>query len=289
LPILLKFRELINNPREIYVATRGGYGHFYFLSLLFLYIGLIISFFSFKKFKLIIVFLIYLILAYLHGSKGAMIWGILSYFVFNVYYNNNLFSFKKAVFYFLSFSFLMLFVFHLTLRGVDNIKLLLVVMSKYSDYTRNAAELINNYNLYFRDYFYGVITLEDNIYSRIPRVLFPDKPRVFGTFHLPAAVFPEWFSKNIGDASFGLVGNVFADYGYFAVFYLFLLALFKGIALSWLKTNFYKSKSIFYFILMLFIAGLGFIPLGVGYLIFEHIVIALFLINMLRIRLIKKG
>jgi len=92
---------------------------------------------------------------------------------------------------------------------------------------------------------------------------------------LSQAVYPEWFSKNVGDASFGILGRPFADFGYFAIYYLMISAMIEGYLLKISVTLFRKTKNIFYFIMLLFFSGLGFIPLGTGYLLVTHFVIAL--------------
>jgi hypothetical protein len=228
--------------------------------------------------------LIYLVLAYLHGSKGALIWGINAFLLYKIYATNLKVSFKFFLFIGIIFGFIMSSVFYVTGFGADNVSTLLLNMASYSDYTRNSVMLIDNYNTYFNDYFYGILQFQDEVYSRVPRVIFEDKPRAFGSLILSQAVFPAWFSKNVGDASFGMVGVVFADFGYFAIFFLMFGAIVKGIFLRWCVDSFQKTNNIFYFIILLFAAGLGFMPLGLGYLILEHFILAFLLVFIISLK-----
>lgn len=288
LPVLLEFRQYLMQPRRIYELTRGGYGLYYFTSLMFLYLGLVLSFFSFKRKIFFLIFCIYLILAFLHGSKAAIIWGVLSLLLFKVYFDNTRFDIKRVLILGVIFSVVMIFAFYISSIGIDSFELIIRLMAGYSDYTRNATHLIDFYDHYFDDYFYGMLFFEDNVYSRIPRAIYTDKPREFGIFILSATVYPEWFAKNSGEASFGMVGPLFADFGYFTVFVIIILAAVKGLLLKYVVTSFKISKSIFYFVFILFLTGQGFIPIGAGYLIFEHIVLAIFLVVLLQIRFFSR-
>lgn len=286
-PVLITFREYIFHPREIYVHTRDGGGLFYFSSLFFLNIGFVLSLFAFRK-KFFIIFLLFLSLAFLHGSKGAMIWGVLVYMLFQIYFLDKYYSIRKTLLFMFIFFIIMLIVFLTTFTDASSISNLVVKMASYSDYTRNTIDLINHYSSYFNHYWYGQLTLEENVYNKIPRIIYEDKPRAFGGFRLAQAVYPDWFSKNIGDASFGILGRPFADFGYFAIFYLIVIGAIEGFLLKISVQLFRKNKNIFYFILLLFFTDLGFIPLGTGYLLMTHLFLALLLVYVITIKFSNK-
>ncbi len=272
LPILYEYKEYLLHPREIYTHTRNGGGIYYFSSIFFMNIAFILSLFAFKKYFFI--FLFFLILAFLHGSKGVIIWGGLVYLLFQVYFLNKKFSLIKSIAFIIIFVLMMFGVFLTTFTDASSVSDLILKMASYSDYTRNAIKLIDNYDEYFSHYWNGQLLLEDNIYNKLPRILYEDKPRAFGSLRLAASMYPEWFSKNVGDASFGLVGRPFADFGYLSIFYLIVLATLQGFFLKICVQLFKRTQNIFYFIMLLFFSGLGLISLGLGYLFVTHLFIA---------------
>lgn len=58
-------------------------------------------------------------------------------------------------------------------------------MAEYSDYTRNAV-LVASSNF---DFMYGKLLMESEVYSRIPRAIWPDKPEDFGALYLAKVFF----------------------------------------------------------------------------------------------------
>ena len=90
----------------------------------------------------------------------------------------------------------------------------------------NFTLLVQSFDLHFRDFFFGALTWENNVVSRIPRLLFPEKPYLFGGFRLADEYFPETVALGIGAPSFGSEGIVYADWG--------VLGLLMLISLKWL-------------------------------------------------------
>ncbi len=285
LPIMIRFKEFLLQPREIYIRTRLGYGIYYFLSLFLLKLSFIFSLFSSRKMILkSMTILLIVLLTYFHGSKGAMVSLFFIYIIYKVYYNGEPFSILKGLGHVTIAVILIIISFWLTFKGIRWNQILLTV-STYSDYTRNATKLIDNYEHYFNQYYYGQLMIEDNTISKIPRIVYPDKPRSFGSFKLAKAVYPEWFARNVGDPSFGLVGRVYADFGVFAIFYLSILAILKGILLKWAVKGLRITRNIFYFILTLHFAGVNLISVGIGEPFLEHFVIAILLLILLQFRI----
>ncbi|WP_319380106.1 hypothetical protein [Thiomicrorhabdus sp.] len=283
LPVWASFPEYFSEPREFYKLTRDGYGIYYYSSLLFLFLYLVVSFF--EKKNNIFYLLVFLFLAYFHGTKTAMVWGVLAYMMFNVYILNKKFSFKKSVISIVIFSLLMVLAFYLTKEGGRELVLVLEAIIKYSDFSFNAIKVVDGFDKYFDHFFYGQLFIEDNVYSKLPRIFWEDKPRVYGSFNLASAVYPQWFALNIGDANFGLMGRPYVDFGWFGILFIGLYGLFAGVVLRMSLQVFEKKRTPFVFVLVLFFSSLTFLPLGPVYPIIEHLFIAFFVYFMYRLRL----
>lgn len=115
--------------------------------------------------------------------------------------------------------------------------------------------------------------LESELYSRIPRVLWPSKPDDFGALYLAKVFYPEAFYRNQGAPAFGY-GEYYADFGYFTPVWLIISGLFKGIIAKYFANKTQQHKSAHYFIMFLFCIGVGIIPVSMGWLFPEHVVVA---------------
>lgn len=283
LPMIIEFREYLFSPREIYIQTRTGYGLAYFTSDVALNIGFIL--FLFKKktgiIQKVIFFLICFILAYLHGSKGHVIELVLILIMYNVYIDNNKIGFLQMIKYVFCFCTVMVMLFFSTLSDAsfDNI---ILKISSYSDYTRNAMLVIDDTNLSPQ---YGKLTFEENIFSRIPRVLYPNKPKNFGTFWLAENYYPEWYDLDTGSPAFG-IGVQYADFNVSAVFYIVICSMIVGILLKIFVVRLRSNKTPSDFIMLLFLTGVGLINIGTGYLLPEHFLLAFFISKIVGTRFI---
>ncbi|MGJ0300970.1 O-antigen polymerase [Aliarcobacter cryaerophilus] len=281
MPILIEFKDFLLNPREIYIRTRSGYGLTFFLSTTMIYISLVLTLFSFKnKFYLSIFFILLILFGYLHGSKGMIVMSTILLGLFIVYVKKVKISLSRLFVIVAFFSFFLISAFLFTSVGLDSLLEVIKMMSAYSDYTRNSIDLINNFDSMFQEPFWGQLTFESNFWSRVPRLLFEDKPRAFGEFRLSEAMFPEWFAQNVGDASFGIMGIPFADFSYLGIHYIFLWSLLTGVIIKYLINILKHTANVGIFILLCFFAGYGFIATGAGWMIFEHLFLA-FMVNKL--------
>ncbi len=159
----------------------------------------------------------------------------------------------------------------------------------------NFCLLAQSYGHYFRDFFGGALTWENNVISRIPRLLFPDKPYLFGGFRLADEYFPETVALGIGAPSFGAEGIVYADWGMLG---LILLAIFKGL-LSWFLGRItclvsrdqvrQPNGNFFYFGTLLILADMYFLTLPPSNNLVDNLLIVVLLSLVFGIRRVARG
>ncbi|MDJ3515406.1 O-antigen polymerase [Salmonella enterica] len=267
LPVLMEFREYILSPRRIYELTRTGYGIYFYPSLMFSLVASICAFFTYKKSKLfcISIVLFNCILIFLHGNKGPIFSIFIAFILYLSYIEN-----KKIKFMFLVKSFAVIAVivtafFAYTFTDGNPIE----NMANYSDYTRNAV-LVASSNF---DFMYGKLLMESEVYSRIPRAIWPDKPEDFGALYLAKVFFPDAFYRNQGAPAFGY-GELYADFGLFTPVWLVISGVFKGVLAKYFSNKTQETKSAHYFIMFLFCIGISVIPVSMGWLFPEHLIIA---------------
>lgn len=284
LPVLIEFSEFILSPREIYIRTRTGYGHLYFVSNALLFIGFALILFKKSQFKFekSLFFVIATGLCWLHGSKGTAITMIYMAMMYWVYVEGKKAGFWKFLLYAGSFAVALSTMFFFTSAGTEGEKVnLLYNMSTYADYNRHAMMVIDD----DPELTWGRLTMETAIYSRIPRVLYPDKPKDWGTFYLAKKYYPNWFEKETGSPSFGILGVPFMDFGYLSILYLVLWSAITGLLLRMFVLRLQRYRSPSDFIIFLFLCNIVVIPSGVGYLLPEHLVLGFLLALLLRFKL----
>jgi hypothetical protein len=271
LPVVIKFRHDLADPREIYTQTRVGYGQYFLLSIAFIYLALILLLFSrrAKKFELSIFMLFSLVLTWLQGSKGHMLGLFFILALYFVYVRDIRIRFFKFFGIAIVTSVFGLGLFLLTtpalllnggLRGLSN----------YSSYTRNAMLVIDS----GIGPLYGKLNLEDQIYPRIPRIIDPNKPRDYGDFYLAKRFFPTEFAENVGAPAFG-DGLWFADFHIFALPILMVLGILAGALLKMCARATCETRTPGAFILMLFAAGMPLIPISGTFLLPETLIFAI--------------
>ncbi len=287
LPILIEYRDLILDPRAIYVRTRVGYGHMYFTSSALVFLAYILCLFKQRPFRgeKALFFTMCVLWCLSHGSKGQVVQLILIGLMFRVFVSGKAANFSTVISYAAVFAIglgSLFYFFSDSLREGD--VGLLVGVASYADYNRNAMMLIEDDNFELQ---YGKLTLESAIYSRVPRVLYPAKPDDWGTFALARKYYPVWFEKKTGSASFGVLGVPFADFGHFAMLYLISWAVVTGVLLKIFMVRLKKYRDPSDFIMVLFLANVVVIPTGVGYTLPEHLVLAFLLSLVLRLKLVR--
>lgn len=272
LPILIEFKEFIMNPRRIYELTRTGYGVPFFLSNLFSLLSIMFCFYTYKYFKwtTAVLFIVSTIIIYLHGSKTA----ILSIFFIFVLYNGAVKHKSYNLIYVLSFVFIIASVMFFFFWFTFNIEpaQVFLAMAGYSDYTRNAIVLYErNY-----DFQMGRLLFETEFFSRIPRVMFPQKPDDFGYLELAKTIFPDAFYLNQGAPSFGF-GNYYADFGYLTHAFILVIYSLKGVLIGVFRNQLKKDSGVYFFIPFIFLSGVELLTLGTGWLFFEHVFLSAFI------------
>ncbi|CAN7245351.1 hypothetical protein [Massilia sp. LjRoot122] len=270
-PIMKEFADDLFNPRRIYVATRSGYGLSYFGSMLLCYIFLVLALFheklsSISKLGALVITVVF---AYLHGSKGQVIAAVFIWVYYYFVARQRQVKFRGFLIFAL-ISFLLggsLFYFML-----DSVELteLFGIIAGYADYSRNAVMLVDNETVTY----FGRLTLEDNIYSRVPRAIFPDKPKDFGAFLLSMKYFPQAFLLDEGVPSFG-IGIYYADFSVFCIPFLAFCNFVGGVITRGFVTRLKIYRSPVDFLVVLFMSGITLLPIGSGYLLPEHFTISL--------------
>jgi hypothetical protein len=272
-PVLIQFHEFIFDPRQIYTQTRTGYGIQAFVSSTLAYIAVILILFS-KRSKAVKVLTIVLAtgLLSLHGSKGQALSVISILLLYYVYVRGRKVTFVRSMIVYVCTGIVVLLLFAATMSLGENAADALEAISEYSDYTRNAMLVIDShYPLQ-----YGRLTIESNTLGVVPRQLMPGKPKNFGTFALAEEFYPEWFDSDTGSPAFG-VGVQYADFGVLSILYLGLMAALKG----WLARIFVNRLAFTRhpadFFMLVFLADISVFPTGVGWLLPEALLVAVFL------------
>jgi len=287
LPVLIEFREFIFEPRQIYIRTRIGYGHMFFISTMLTYLAFILCLFKNNTFRgeKLLFFVISALLCLMHGSKGQVVQLIFMAMMYRVFVQGRRAKLSTAVSYVVAFgvSLTALF-FFFSAKGGDGVEAFARSMAGYSDYNRNAMMLIED----DPELHYGQLTLETALYSRVPRVLYPAKPRDWGTFALAKKYYPVWYEKASGSPSFGILGVPYADFGRMAIIYLSIWGIAIGIMLRIFVVRLNKYKNPSDFIMVLFLCSVPIVPGGMTYLLPEHLVLAILIAICLRLRLRKQ-
>lgn len=259
LPILIEFSDRLLSPREIYAATRIGYGVEFFLSTFVLYFALILLLFSGRISRLAACTFgsLALIVLYLHGSKVQVLTFFLILLYFVVFVRGWKIGFARLVALGVATTGLVLTLFYLTFPASMREEFLLSIAS-YAEATRFGALVMDDPALEPQ---LGRIAAENTFYGVVPRALFPDKPRDFGTFWLTSRYAPERFEAATGSPDFGL-GVLYADFGPFAIAYHVLGQLLAGMLLKLLATRLRGRADAGTFVLFLVFMGVPLIPVG---------------------------
>lgn len=214
--------DIIKNPREFYKESRVGFGHVYFLIALSIKLLFLLSLYLFKStFTRIIIFIFIALLVSFLGSKSQILTLFLVYVLYAFFIEKKHFNLRATTILIGSIGTTLL-LFFLILQKSDYSAFIKVL--NYFDYFENFLSLHTELN----GYYLGILTLETNIYSIIPRVVFPDKPLYYGVFHLGQEIFPIQTEKNQGSPSFSFFGRGYADFGILSFMYYSLSGAISG-------------------------------------------------------------
>lgn len=223
----------ISNPRGLYEVTRQGFGHFYFIMATSMKLCFVMLLFS--KFKSPILPLLLFLMALGTGSKthAFVLFLILITYKIVFSYKNRIptrFVLGLSLVAFLLITFLFSMTFHVG-EGFSLKDLSLLSTSFMNEGTNNTVLLMDTYKTAFQGFQGGSIFLENNVFTRLPRILFPGKPVIFGSFRLADMYFYEHTSLGVGAKTFGTTGDFYADFGYGAFAIVLIMGLvFYGLA-----------------------------------------------------------
>lgn len=273
LPVLRAFTNSLFQPRDIYAGfSAAGYGINFFGSTVLITLAFILYLFKAKTNLIgaVVFFLTSAVLIYLHGSKGQFI--VLGFIaiLYRIYVGRRKASLLTAGVTVASITILAGLLFA-AFGSVSDLTTLAMDMANYSDGGRNAMMVIDDPR---RASYLGQLELEDEVYSRMPRLLIPNKPRVFGQVRLARRYYPEWFRDSAGTPSFG-IGMQYADFGPISSLLLSVCSLVTGWLARSVVVALRTDPSPGGFLLLLFFAGVSVIPLGAGYLLPETLVLAI--------------
>lgn len=272
-PVLIEFADLIASPREIYSATRVGYGALFFVSTCVLYFAFILLLFSGRitRTYLWLFALAALVILYLHGSKVQVLSLFLIGLYFLVFVKGRRFGFGRLIGLGVGVSTAVLTLFYLTFPATMKEDFVLSLAS-YAEATRFGAKVIDDPALEPQ---LGRLALENNFYGVVPRALVPDKPRDFGTFWLTSRYAPERFEAATGSPDFGL-GVLYADFGVLAIVYHAIAQVLAGVLLKLLVTRLKLRPDAGTFVLLLVFMGVPLLPTGSGVPLIIYFVLAHF-------------
>jgi hypothetical protein len=198
--------QWIKEPRTGYQFHRTGAGHFYALFLLSLSISFtLVLLYTKKTINTIILFVFYLFIIRLFGSKGEYLRFFLAFLAilwFRQYKPLNTIIFVASPFIIL----LMIFM----LNPSEIIDIL-----RYFDYYSNSAMYFEAYDKNQIDLFYGKIFLT-GFWGLLPRAYFPNKPYVYGFLLVNEFFFPG-AAERTHTPAFGGPMAAFADFGIIGV------------------------------------------------------------------------
>jgi hypothetical protein len=267
LPIFIEFRDFLLDPRYIYEQTRTGYGIQFFGSALLTNCALILFLLSTRRFHVPFIVLL-IVFTMSKGSKGQLLTDILIYAIWAVYVLRKRFDVKRTIVGIVLVSTALAGAFVLNFRG--QIDSLVLTMAGYSDYNRNATLILEDQNA---PTYYGRLSFENVFYSKIPRALWPDKPKNFGAFSLAETYMPRLFELDQGAPSFG-IGIYFADFGMLAYLFIGVVNFVSGRMLRYFIRLCERQASVFSFTMVLFCSDVMLLPVGVGYFLLEHLLLA---------------
>jgi hypothetical protein len=260
-PVLIEFRDLITSPREIYAATRIGYGALFFVSTCVLYFAFILLLFSGRISRTYLWLFTFgaCVILYLHGSKVQVLSLFLIGLYFLVFVKGRRFGFGRLIGLGVGVTSLVLTLFYVTFPATMKEDFVFSLAS-YAEATRFGAKVIDDPTL---DPQLGRLVFENNFYGIVPRALVPDKPRDFGTFWLTSRYSPERFEAATGSPDFG-IGVQYADFGVLAIVYIVLGQILAGVLLKLLVTRLKVQPDAGTFVLLLVFMGVPLLPTGSG-------------------------
>lgn len=280
LPVAIAFRADLLNPRAIYEQTRSGFGVNFFLSTMLATLGFVLYLFKTRsELRRAVFYLICTGLSLAHGSKSAVLFLGMIWLLHRRYADGHRLPLKQALPLLLLMAAALAGLFYFFSTGIEIADLANYIIG-YSDYTSNGLMVMHA----DKPALFGRLFFEDNVYSRVPRVLFPGKPKDFGTFYLAKLYFPESFELDQGVPAFG-VGLTYADFKWLTLPILCAGAVFMGMLTKTYRNALARFRQPGDFVVFLFLCGAPVLSVGAGVLLPEHMIIGSALTLLLGLRL----
>ena len=262
------YSDFLPNFRLTYELSRhDGNAFIWFVTFVMINLSVVSSIFFYNGIGRII-HLTFLSLGYIViGTKFGVIFLGISVLTYSVLFFGFKLTFSRNFFLILFICitpFLLFYYFH-----VPSFEMILPYLIGYTDYTFNASSLLSI------DPYWGQINFENNLYSRIPRFIFPSKPFFFGDYRLVNDL--SLTHNNTGFPSFGYWGSLIADFGYFSIFIISFISFFKGFFISYLLKGSLILHSFVKYVLVLILLGYPLVSLGSTHLIVETILLSFLL------------
>ena len=283
-PVLIEFRAYLNDPRRIYEMTRSGYGVYFFSSTLFATLGFITFLFCRRKsiVNSIVFYASIAIFTYWHGSKGQLLNYLLIWLLYRVY------VLRRRIRAVLAMAIAGIIVTAVVtmfalFSNIADLAELADQLTGYADTVRNAMTVIDDPR---QDYYYGMLTFETEVYSRVPRVLMPNKPKDYGPFRIAKKYAPAAHRSDAGDPNYD-IGVTYADFGLFTIALLCIEWALTGWITVSLTEDQKHAPSIGRFLLLAFFSGVNVIPLSGVFWFPETLLLSLLLTAILRPSMVR--
>lgn len=196
----------LQNPRMGYQMYRMGQGHWYVLAISALSVSFVLSFLAHPTAgHLLRNLVIYIIMAYFLGSKWVLLTLFSATLVFLWFLRWRHLGKLMLVGAPLLFG-LLIFNLYLALGNVFELGSII----GYFDYYKNAADYYRGYLNDEIDLFHGEVVIS-SLWAYVPRVLWPDKPFVYGILHVNELFYPGL--AEISTPAFGGAVEQYADFG----------------------------------------------------------------------------
>jgi oligosaccharide repeat unit polymerase len=221
----------ILDNRHAYIVGRKGVGVYYMLyelMILMFFVGVLTKKNGGRK--KIIGTLITLFLSFFTGSKGFLLGILLGYLLYYDLYIKKI-RIKKIV----PLAFVFIIMINMLLLVQSNLNIL-----EYggNDFYMNYFRLLDRYSSNQIDYYFGRLTLENNLWFLIPRSIFPNKPFIYGQTRLVEMFYGSDVVIMGHTPSFTPMGVPFADGGLIAIFVIFLIkGMITGVIENTLRRN----------------------------------------------------
>lgn len=223
----------LTNSRHAYQFHRVGAGVFFALSITFLSLSYVFGVVSCKKAgpRIYIIIFLFTGISFFFGTKGVM----LQFAVFGLvalwfYRSKGLYVFclvvPVAVFPAMLYS---------LYQAYDGLSVRQIF--GYFDHYSNSAMFYKAYSEGGIDFFWGKIWLSE-FWSLVPRIVYPDKPFVYGFLHVNEFFYPG-MAADTHTPAFGGPTDLYADFGLLGVF---LGSVLSPLAIGWAFGGLYIAR-----------------------------------------------